>query len=117
MASRHIEAFEAVDRTEGVLHGIATAIDFIAKVTAITDQTMGGSRQTMTVDLIAVSQARLHHAISSLDLLQQPVHIGREVFVNLSDVRGDHRREQHTADARCWLDGQDEMTESQPPRR
>jgi hypothetical protein len=44
------------------------------------------------------------------------VHIGREVFVNLSDVRGDHRREQHTADARCWLDGQNEMTKSQPPR-
>jgi hypothetical protein len=117
MAGQHIKAFEAVDRTEGVLHSIATAVNLITKVTTVAHESMCGARQTMTVDLIAVSQARLHHTICSLDLLQQPVHIGRDVFVNLGDVGGNHRCEQHTADAWCRLDGQDEMTESQPPRR
>ena len=117
MTGQHIEPFEAVNRTEGVLHCIATAVNFVTELTAVTDQTMGGSRQAMPVNLVAVSQARLHHAIGPLDLLQQSVHVRREVFVNLGDVGGNHRCEQHAADARCWLDGQDEMTEGQPPRR
>ena len=117
ITGQHIESFKTVDGTERVLHGVATTVDFVTKLAGVADKPMRGARQPVTINLISMSQARLHDTIGALDLLQQTMHVWGEIFINLGDVRSNHRSEQNPADSGCGLDGQDEVAESQPTCR
>ena len=45
--------------------------------------------ETVTVHLVAVHQPRLDDAITAADLIEQAVHIGDHVVVDIGDVLGE----------------------------
>ena len=82
MSREHIETFEAIHRAEHLLQRAAVGLEFVAQLFAVTDEAVSAARETLTIDLIPVAQSRLHHTVSAIDLQDEPVDVGHQLFVD-----------------------------------
>jgi hypothetical protein len=55
---------------------------------------MDADCEAVTVDLISMQQPRLHHALAATDLVEQPMHVGDEIIVDVGEMGSDHGSEQ-----------------------
>ena len=67
---------------------------------------MRASRQTMTINLESVAQARLHHTIAVLHLTQQAMQIGNEIGIDGGQMTSDDGAKQQTTKPGRGLYGQ-----------
>ena len=87
------------------------------QLVAVSEQPVDRPAETVPVDLVAMAQPGLHNPITALDLVDEAVDVGHEVFVDVLDVAGDHRPEQHAAEPRGRIDRQHQRAEGDPPCR
>ena len=73
-------------------------------VVALALQPVHADGEPVAVDLVAMLQARLDDALAAADLVQQPVHVGDELVVDVGQVGGDDRAEQQAAETRRRID-------------
>ena len=111
------QAFDGVDRTEHLRQICAGRVEVERDVVAVTEQTVSADRKTMPIDLESVPQTGLNDACTSFDLGDQPVDVGDQVVVDPVEMRSDDRPEQQSAEARRWVDWQDEVPKRNAPRR
>jgi hypothetical protein len=60
----------------------------------------------MTINLIPMTQTRLHHSTSAFNLSQEPLNIDMKIFVYLADVNGENGAEEQPTKARCRVNWQ-----------
>ncbi len=78
---------------------------------------MDAARKSVSIDLEAMSQSRLRDSLVTIDLRNQSIEVGVEILIDLRDEVRDDRCEQHPTEPWSWIDGQDEVSERQSPRR
>jgi hypothetical protein len=59
--------------------------------------------QTMTIDLVSMTEAWLNNACSSLNLCQQSLDVDMQVFVDIANMNSQDGSEQHTAKSGCGI--------------
>lgn len=67
--------------------------------------------EAVSIDLKAVAQARLNHSLTTLDLAQKSMSVGKQVVVDISRVSCDHGTKQKSTEPGCRITGQDHVTE------
>jgi hypothetical protein len=65
----------------------------------------------MTVYLIPMLQPRLHDTLAATHLIEEPMHVGNELLVDVGEVGRDDGSEQQPAEPGCGIDWQDEVAE------
>jgi hypothetical protein len=74
---------------------------------------MAASRETLPVDLVPVSQSRLHHTVTAVDLQHQAMNVWNEVFFDLWEMRRHDAAQQQPTQTRGWVDRQHQVTKRQ----
>jgi len=67
---------------------------------------MHADGKPVTVDLISMLQTRLHDTFATTDLVEEAMHVGNELVVDVGKMSGDHGAEQQTAEPRSRIDRQ-----------
>jgi len=98
------------------LQRAAVGLEFVAQLFAVADEAVSAAREALTIDLIPVAQSRLHHTVSAIDLQDEPVDVGHQLFVDFREVRGDDAAEQQPTQTGCRVDGQNQMAEREASR-
>ena len=75
-----------------------------------------GRPQAVAVDLIAVTQARLQHAIACLDLVDESVDVDDQIFVDIVHMSGNHCAKEQPAEPRAGIHWQQQVAEGKPSR-
>ena len=115
--ARLLEPFDGVHRTQHLGEIGAGTVEVEAQIVGVPDHPVPAAGEPVTVDLEPVSQARLHDPVAALDLVDQAVHVGKQLVVDAVDVIGDDGTEQQPAEAGRRVDGEDQVTERQAPGR
>lgn len=87
VTSKNVETLERIDRAEHLLQGAAVGFKLVAELLTVSDESMATSRKPLPVDLIPMAQPWLHHAITTIDLQDETVDVGDEIFVDLGQMR------------------------------
>ena len=83
----------------------------------IGNHAVDAAREAVTVDLEAMSKSWLGDPFAAINLRDQAIEIRVEVLVNECNEIRDYRRKQDSTEPWSWIDGQDEVSERQSPRR
>jgi hypothetical protein len=84
---------------------------------SIGDHAVDAARETVTVDLEAMSKSRLGDAFAAIDLRNQSIEIWMEVLIDERDEVRDYRGKEYTTEPRSRFNGQDQAAERESPRR
>ena len=112
-----VESLDGVDRPENLGQRRTLRVEAESHAVALALQSMHADGETVTIDLVAMQQSWLHDALAATDLVEQTVHVGYEIVVDVGQVRGDHGAEQEAAESRRRIDGQHEVAERYATRR
>jgi hypothetical protein len=58
----------------------------------------------MAVCLKTMTQSWLHDVFAALNLLNEAMHVGHQIFVHVGNVRSDDCTKQNATQARRWVD-------------
>ena len=83
----------------------------------IADEPVAAARQADAIGLEAMTEAGLHDAVAELDVADQTMEIGKQIRVEVVDVRRDDRSEQDAAEPGRGIGRQRAVTERDAPSR
>ena len=106
-----------VHGTEHLLRGRALRVEVELDALAHADEPVATARQADAIGLEAMPQPGLHDAVTELDVADETMEVGKQIGVEVVDVRGDDRSEQDSAEPGRRIGRQRAVTERDPPRR
>jgi hypothetical protein len=78
---------------------------------------MATARKTLSVDLVPMHQARLHHSITTIHLQHQAMNVRHQFFFHLVKMRCNDPTQQQAAQSRSRIHREHQIAERQPSRR
>jgi hypothetical protein len=64
---------------------------------------MNAASHTVAIDLIPVAKAGLSNALTTLNLQDQPMSVGNEIIINITNMARHHRTKQETSKTGSWI--------------
>jgi hypothetical protein len=78
---------------------------------------MNTASHTVAINLIPMAQSRLSNALTTLNLKDQPMGVGNEIIINITNMARHHGTEKETPKTRGWIGRQHQMPKRHSSRR